>query len=84
VQVATQTAALLLARRDELPARTLELGGQADGVHRGACLPGEARKQLQVGRRQLLVNASRRDGEPPDLDAAVKQGTRIGSSRGRQ
>jgi hypothetical protein len=39
VQVATQTAALLLARRDELPARTLELGGQADGVHAApACL----------------------------------------------
>jgi hypothetical protein len=55
VQVAAQTAALLLARRHEAFPRPLELGGQLHRMGRNTGLAGQVVEQSAVGRRQRLI-----------------------------
>ena len=50
VQVAPQASPLLLARRDQPLARTLQVGGQAHGMGRDAGLVGEVVEQAPVRR----------------------------------
>ncbi len=69
MQVAPETAALLLRGTHEPFARPLQVGGETHGVRGDACLPCEVVQQPPIGGREILLASTR--GEEKLADGLV-------------